>query len=243
MQFALLRKLFTITNIFTLVCTGLTGFLLIKVFINYSITRPTSTSLRFVELDRSTFPDIVVCLQPPFNKAALKEFGYTQTSYFRGVSNKDVFIGWNGVEGKQNSTHILNSLMDGRLNDDFFDQVKYIDEMEKSTIVPSQFRTLLFPYGRCLLMKPTEFQTSFKNVLLHSNSANSTLGDCLDVFFMDPINSPLMFPMHFQMLGDKIEIPLKDLKNKNSYVTRISRSYHVEGDPAFDCKEYNKDLS
>ena len=105
----------------------------------------------------------------------------------------------------------------------FFDQVKYIDEMEKSTLVPSQFRTLLVPYGRCLLMKPTEFQTSFKNVLLHSNSANSTLGDCLDVFFMDPINSSLMFPMDFQMLGDKIEIPLKDLKNK----IPMSREYIV----------------
>ena len=81
MQLVLLRKLLTITNIFTLVCTGLTGFLLVKVFINYSITRPTSTSERFVELDDTTFPDIVVCLQPPFSKTALERFGYTQTSY------------------------------------------------------------------------------------------------------------------------------------------------------------------
>merc|ERR1712032_1700824 len=61
----------------------------------------------------------------------------------------------------------------------------------------------------------------------------------LNVFLMDPVNSPLIFPMNFQMLGNHIKVPLE--KHLFSFLIRTSRSYHVEDDPAFDCREYNQE--
>ena len=234
------REFFTITNFFTLICTIFTCYLLVRVVINFAITRPTSTSEESTELDHTVFPDVVVCVDPAFNESVLKSYGYNAMTYFHGGSSSDdSFIGWNGIDGKHNSTHILNKILTGGLLNSSY--IFFRDKTGNNSHPRVQFRMLLYPHGRCLHIKPPEGQMSFKHLFLWSDATMSSSEVYLNVFLMDPVNSPLIFPMDFQMLGDHIRAPLE--KKYNSFIIRTSRSYHVEGDPAFDCREYNQDLS
>ena len=118
----------------------------------------------------------------------------------------------------------------------------FMDNRGKYTPTRDQFRMLLYPHGMCLHIKPSENQTSFKHLMLGSNTAKWSSKFYLNLFLMDPVNSPMIFPMDFQMKGDHISrIPLE--KKYSSFKIRISRSYHIEGDPHFHCREYNQDLS
>ena len=234
------KELFTVSNYFTLICTGLTCYLLAQVVIKFAITKPTSTSEELVELDLITFPDVVVCLDPPFDDEALASFGYKTIDYFAGRIDNS-FVGWNGLNGEHNYTHILNSALTLRRDKEIFNSTFFIDRTEKTINTKAQFKTLLYPYGKCLLVKPKENMTSFKNLFLKSNAADWSSDVHLNVFLMDPVNSPMILPEFFQMKGDYIRVPL--MKEVHSFVTRISRTYHIEGNPTFPCKEYNQGQS
>ena len=183
---------------------------------------------------------MVVCVDPVFNESVLKSYGYDTMSYFHGGSSSDDhFIGWNGVDGKHNSTHILSKILNGELWKSFY--LFFKDKAANESQPRVQFRLLLYPHGMCLLIKPPEGQMSFKHMFMWYNSTKWLEDVHLNVFLMDPVNSPMIFPMDFQMLGDHIRAPLE--KKYTSFVVRTSRSYHVEGDPAFDCREYNQELS
>ena len=140
------RELLTVSNLFTLICTGLTCYLLAQVVIKFAITKPTSTSEELVELDLTTFPDVVVCLDPPFDLDALARFGYKPTDYFSGRVDGS-FVGWNGADGKYNSTHILNSVLAVKTDEDIFNHIYFVDQTEKYTSTTAQFRMMLYPYG------------------------------------------------------------------------------------------------
>ena len=61
----------------------------------------------------------------------------------------------------------------------------------------------------------------------------------LNVLLQDPTNSPLNYPLNFQMSGDRIRVPLKN--TWRIFQIKVSRTHHVQGDPNFDCMEYNED--
>ena len=234
------RELLTVSNLFTLICTGLTCYLLAQVVFKFAITKPTSTSEELVELDLTIFPDVVVCLDPPFDNKALARFGYKAIDYFAGRIDSS-FVGWNGLDGEHNSTYILNSAFTVRRDKEIFNQIFFIDRTDKTINTKAQFKTLLYPYGKCLRVKPQENMTSFKSLFLQSKAADWSSDVHLNVFLMDPVNSPMILPEFFQMKGDYIRVPL--MKKVHSFVTRISRAYHIEGNPTFPCKEYNQDQS
>ena len=234
------REFLTITNFFTLISTFFTCILLAQVVFKFAITRPTSTSDESATLDYTIFPDVVVCVDPLFDESALKEYGYNGMSYFHGGSSgEDHFIGWNGMEGKYNSTYILNKTLTGGILDSVNSYFR--DKTGNYSNPKVQFQMLLYTHGRCLFFKPPEGQMSFKHLFLWSNSTKWSEDIHLNVFLMDPVNSPLIFPMDFQMKGEHIRAPL--VKQYSSFMIRTSRSYHVQDDPAFDCREYNQDLS
>ena len=115
-----------------------------------------------------------------------------------------------------------------------------------------QLKDLLFPYGRCLLIKPTtDDSISLKKLFIYPNKEaflNLTGGQdiTLKVFLMDPINSPLIYPMNFQMKGDHIRVQLDPLKNDDKswlFAVKVSQSHHVQGDPLFDCTDYTEEKS
>ena len=140
---------------------------------------------------------MVVCVDPMSD--ALKEYGYNALSYFwEGSALDNQFIGWNGVGGKYNSTHVQNKILTGGLLNLF--KLHFKDKIGYKSHPSVQFRMLLYPHGRCLLLKPQENQTSFKHLLLLSKAANISCEVHLNVFLMDPVNSPLTFPMR----GDHI---------------------------------------
>ena len=62
----------------------------------------------------------------------------------------------------------------------------------------------------------------------------------MKVFLMDPINAPHIYPIDLQMKGDHIKIPLSRGVSWFYFIIRVSRSYHVMGDPLFDCQEYSE---
>ena len=60
---------------------------------------------------------------------------------------------------------------------------------------------------------------------------------------MDPINDPAIYPIDLQMKGDHMQIPLNRGLTWFYFIIRVSRSYHVMGDPLFDCQEYSEEAT
>ena len=83
MIFNRVRELLTLANIFTLICTVCTCYLLVLVVFNFAVTRPTSTSEERLELDSSSFPDVVACVDPPYNNTVLERYGYSPWTSIR----------------------------------------------------------------------------------------------------------------------------------------------------------------
>lgn len=161
------REFFTITNFFTLICTVFTCILLVQVVVKFAVNRPTSTSEGSDELDYGTFPHVVACIDPLFDETALKKFGYNGMSYFHGKSlDNNHFIGWNGMDGKHNSTYILNKILTGGTLESF--KITFRDRRGNNSHPNTQFRMLLYPHGKCLHTGETNvFQTSFFVVKYH----------------------------------------------------------------------------
>ena len=111
------------------------------------------------------------------------------------------------------------------------------------------FRTLIYPYGRCLNVAPPPKSTSkvglrtlkgWFNMTAIKNSENPPIS--MKIFFMDKVNSPLFYPDTFEMMGDPIEVRFDTFVHQN-FKTKITRSHHVPGDPLYDCFEYSKDVT
>ena len=239
-----LRELFTPTNIFAFICTVCTCYLLVLVVLNFAVTRPTSTSTERVELDLSSFPDVVACVDPPYKNTVLQQFGYSPWTYYRGGSVDENFIGWNGVNGKLNSSEIMNEVLSVAVDEELIGEIYFQDKIGKRNHVKAQSRMLLYPHGRCLVIKPPiDKIESFKYLYLKSITTDkfnhSELPSYLKVFLMDPINDPPLYPIDLQMKGDHIQIPLNRGISWFYFIIRVSRSYHVTGDPLFDCREYS----
>ena len=252
---------FTLSKLFTFICVVLTTFLMLEVVLEFAVIKPTSTSEEQVEFDSKIFPDVVLCVDPAVNKNLSGKYGYHSTHFYRGGSKDGKFVGWNGfdgvetnIDGETNSSDILNDVLSLKMNSGLLDPhgAYYKDKNGEIWNSQLQLRDLLFPYGRCLLIKPqTNKSISLKKLFFSPNKEvflNLTGGGpvTLKVFMMDPINSPLIYPMNFQMKGDHIEIHLDPLKNDNIswlFAVKVSRSYHVQGDPLFDCTDYTVEES
>ena len=200
----------------------------------------------------SCLPEVVICIDPAMNKNASAKYGYVPTNYYRGGSMDWKFIGWNGVDVNISSTDILNDILNMKLDEEEFKahvlyNLYFKDRGGRKEFPVIDSRMLLFPHGRCILIKPPNKKVSHLHFYVNTTTlSKSTQGSSytLNVFLMDPINSPLMFPMNFQMKGDHMKIPVKTLKDKTkswSFSIRVSRSIHVKDDPLFDCFEYDKE--
>ena len=77
-----------------LICTGL---LLIQIFQDFFIGKPTISSVHELDIFDIQFPDLIICRQDGFNKSGLGEHGYnTSWNYFIGRDYLQNFIGWSG---------------------------------------------------------------------------------------------------------------------------------------------------
>ena len=116
----LFRKLqlyFTLTNILTVICTILTGWLSYDLIVDFLVDKPTTTSQKQIDFHRGLFPDVFVCRTPAIDENMAQSFGYQPGYFWEGRSGgwfNGSFVGWNGHDGKQNFKDVLNKLFKAR---------------------------------------------------------------------------------------------------------------------------------
>ena len=250
-----LKDFCSLKNLVIVICTFLTCFLTFTVVYKFVITRPTSSTQEHATFNFESFPDVLICVEPAINLTISTRYGYnTPWSYWLGRNSTwdafGDFIGWNGAEGQggNNSTQILEELLNVNLKDEgLVSKASYLlwnRAYELKTPV-SVFRMMMYPFGRCQLVRPTEFPNTISMSLAMNTTNILKLSDevaekRMNVLLMDPVNSPLIFPITFQMRGTPIKLKIKE-KRWHSYLVKVSQSRNVEGNPQFDCKDYSVD--
>ena len=247
MSYNRLTGLFSCKKFFSLVCALLTVFLLCQELFNFAVRRPTSTSSEEKELEASDLPEVVVCLDPGFDSAALQKYGYSVT-YYRG-SMDSRFVGWNGGENEtKSSQNILEDVLmvNNELikNGTILHGANYTENYYDWTNGDVKSKTLFYPFGNCMSISPPKAAQNF--LFLRFNEA---VFDSLNLtsvkfrtFFMDKANSLQLYPNVMEMTGDVIKksLTLGEPNQLRSYKIKITKSQHVQGDPNFDCFEYTK---
>ena len=102
-------------NCFTLVSLSLTLFLIYQELVNFSVTKPTTSSKEKKKLDTSMLPEVVVCFDPGFDAEIMLKYNYSLIKYYRGAvsqDSKEKFVGWNGGGSeKKASKNILDEIL------------------------------------------------------------------------------------------------------------------------------------
>ena len=249
-----LKEHFKLRKVFTLLCTILTLILIYQQLVAFTITKPTSSSREERKLESRDLPEVVLCFDPGFDPKVLESYGYSVT-YYRGSMNARAFVGWNGGENETKSSkdiledvlvvdaqgHNLKSSMFwlGRFTEDHVD------------FVPSEVnvRTLAFPFGRCLSFSSPPSPTHLSSLYVAFNNTafqmSNITSDKVRVFYMDKVNSVQVYPNELEMMGDSIELKIREPSTSSaiSFKTKVSRFEHVQEDPLFQCAVYTKENS
>ena len=108
------REYSTLANLFALICTIPTGLLSFDILADFLVRKPTSTLQKQIDFHPRYFPDVLVCRHPAIHVNVAHAFGYEATNYWQGRTGNwydGRFIGWNGVNGRQNFTNIIDRLL------------------------------------------------------------------------------------------------------------------------------------
>ena len=240
-------------------CFLLTIYLISQELFNFAVVKPTTTSKEEQVLRITDIPDVVICLDPAINTTVLEKFGYFAASYYRGLSDQDNFIGWNGIE---NETKSSNEILDEALVvkkhfvkiKTFITFAKYKNEFQQFFKAVVTLKSLTLPYGRCLSITPppvegkANMNTLTNTLYLKFNETvfkrYKDKGISAKIYFMGRTNSFNIYPDHSVMAGDTLKLELnKEQKYISTYKTKISRSIHVPGDPLLKCSEYTPNNS
>ena len=99
--------------VWKLACLVCTGLLLIQIFEDFFINKPTVSSVDELDLSDIQFPDLIICREDGFNKRWLVELGYNKSwNYFIGRDHLQNFIGWSGKGNKDPFRRDLNISFD-----------------------------------------------------------------------------------------------------------------------------------
>ena len=252
MCFPWIRKHSTLRNFFSFTCSLLTVLLICQELYNYEVVRPTSASKEEKELRSSDIPDTVICADPGFDSDVLEKYGYTATTYYRGSMDEKNFVGWNGHKNESNSAHAImeeSFIVDKEFSSLFIAIYFSKDSVYGRFDAETEFRTLSFPIGRCLLILPPKESKYHKSLNTLDIWVNKTVVEKgkvrkLIVYFMDRVNSVGIYPNDLEMLGDKVWLDVREIDLKiKSMKTQISKFIHVEGDPLLDCAVYTENAS
>ena len=247
-MFALCSKLgdfCTLKNIFSLICTILTGYLIGRALFSFVVTKPTSTSDEIVKFDAETFPNVVICGDPAIDQNLSRRYGYQEPSvYWLGQNGSygENFVGWNGVEGQKNSTELRDDLLNMKMENNLISTNWYVlqDGGYESNYPSAEFIMVTFPFGRCQILRPPQDQ-EISGYWLEFHETPLKPFTHLNILLLDPVNSPLVYPPNYQMRGSQIKVELNKTSNLESwhpYQIKISQSHHLEDNPQYECKEY-----
>ena len=244
-------KQLTWKNLIASICSLLTVLLICQELYRYVVVRPTTTSKEEKGLRSSDIPETVVCADPGFASDVLKKYGYKVLTYYRGSMDGENFVGWNGRKNESKSAHdILEEalIVDHHFNSLFTDIYYTKDGVSGRIDAETEFRTLSFPLGRCIVILPPN-DSPHKNLNSLAIWVNKTEVDVrnvsrLLVFFMDRVNSVGIYPNDLEMLGDQVWFDVRQIDLKVKVMkTKISKFIHVPGDPLLDCAVYTESAS
>ena len=161
------KKHLTLGNLFKIVCSLLTLFLIFQEFYTFVAVKPTSTSKEEKELEPKDLPETVVCLEPGFDSVALEKYGYTINKYYRGSMDGKKFVGWKGNEmGNKSTNAILEEVL--KVDTSFRSLFSFLafskDHADRFVNGEVMFRTLVYPHGRCLGISPPKLKASNKGI-------------------------------------------------------------------------------
>ena len=241
-----LRELCTITQLFTLICLCLTLLLVYDELKTFLVIKPAAVSSEEKPLKLQNFPQVSVCFDPGFNTTQIAGHGYK--SFWRGSSDGNKFIGWSGQDGRTSHSKLLEDLFTVRLNQPYFKHVFYYTNESGYQPAVLAYTKPLHPKGRCIMFspKPSNVTVIPTKLLLILNKTyqwpNMSDPLKLTIYLSDSENSIQFNPLAFEMEGDHMNFDTEEL-NKVSYgyeyKARASQFFHVKGDPAFECHEYN----
>ena len=152
------------------------------------------------------------------------------------------FIGWNGKDGKQTSSDVLEELLTVKSDERYVTTFWHLNKSWKNETTEEEFRIMRCPYWRCQLIKPSKIKSINKNTsFISMTSAFPEVRNesSMSVLLLDPKNSPLTYPLNFQMRGHHIRVPFE--KGWRIFKIKVLRSEHVQGDPNFECTKYDED--
>ena len=252
---------FNFKNLFSILCTFLTLGLVYQELYTFSVERPTTVSTEEGTLNEDDFPEVVICTEPGLDLRAVKKHGYLMDTFYRGSSDGQKFVGWNGVKGEKSSEDILDEVL--TINDTSlirFDRGRGISEDLSLFVAPNiTLRKLMYPHGRCLSVRPSDTaQFGYGAPMTVYFELNNTAIDqlvpddknvlMLRIYFMDNANSPKIFPDSMERMNQldiKLNSKHQEVRSWFNYETsikiKIGRSHHVKEDPLFECTEYSKE--
>ena len=125
-----------------------------------------------------------------------------------------------------------------KIDDDSFSASFLVNGSNEWISAETDFKMPVHPFGRCKVIKPPT------GVLYHdieSLSVSLLKNKTIKVILRDP-NSVWFYPTAFQTRGDLMEMSFGGGKTTfmyKQYKAKMWWTYHVEGDPLLQCRNYN----
>ena len=240
-------------NIFIVLCSAITLLLLCQLLLSFAIEKPTTTTTIEKKLETTDLPDVVICMDPGYDKVTLNKYGYHSSTYFRGAMQpgqpgaSSPFVGWNGgIHENKSSLEILEEALLLPKNGQLITQAWYTENYIDSDNAVVTFRVLGDYIGRCISISPPLVTIKPHHLWIQFNSSFFDQFNLsryqLYIYFMDRANSPHFYPDLMEMvMGYSIWVGHEP--SIYTYRTRLSKSEHIEGDPLFECAVYTKNNS
>ena len=241
---AFLWKQFYFIKLFFIIFTLL---LLYKEYEVFIFEKPTSVSMEENILEPNMPLDIIICINPGFDRAGLQRNGYSNPYlFFMGRNNTGHSVGWTNGPGfnamdiledvttMKNNSKLPKISLKYKLNGKF----NFID-------VNMTFTRVTYPTGRCLkVLTPQEVKDGIiYGIFLASygkENYDDKYGEGFTIHLKDPLNSALMKAEPHKMKGTPLT--LKDERRGYlNYNTQILQQINLEGESNFRCIFYSED--
>ena len=225
------REYCTLANLLTLICTIPTGLLSFDIIADFLVRKPTSTLQKQIDFHPSYFPDVLICRHPSIDENVAHAYGYAQAYYWQGRSGdwyNGSFIGWNGINGTQNFTNVMDRILSVKTDIGLISEIWHLSKgVWKKEYPKVEFRMLRYPHWRCQLLKPNKMKsidkhTSFISLYVNEQVVKHSLEDVRNTVLKgDRNNSKSVLPKN---------IPKEGLRR--SEMRRVQKS--VKNSPLLD---------
>ena len=161
--FRRLREYSTLANLLTLICIIPMGLLSFDIIADFLVRKPTSTSQKQIDFDPSYFPDVLICRNPSIDENVANAYGYEPIYYWQGRTgnwNDGRFSGWNGVNGTQNFTKVMDKILSVKTDTELISQIWHLSKGAWKGETPEiEFTELSSGYIKISSLEMSAFET------------------------------------------------------------------------------------